>query len=166
MLSVPPAQRDTNLLTELLKLTANLAGEYFSSLTEGQHRALAKAWRYQWFAPGQDICLAEEECTSFFIVLEGLCLLSERQVHHLEGRNGTDGWKRLVSCRRGRAFGHYPLVYGDAKYDYTARSVDAKHGCWYAYAHAMHARLVARAHNMAAWLLDRRRRVPRWDPSL
>ena len=66
--------------------------------------------------------------TSFFIVLDGSCLLNERQVHHLEGRNGTDGLKRLVDRRRGRAFGYLPLVFGEQKYDYAARVVEPS-GC-------------------------------------
>ena len=159
LLGVPAAQRDTALLTQLVKLTNNLAvratpaerdgfgrlrrsaacthafdaacmpqADYFSSLTEAQHRALAKAWRYQWFAPGADICLQEEEVTDFFIVIEGSCLLNERQIHHLEGRTGTEGFKRVVDCRRGRGFGHYPLIFGEAKYDYSATVVE-KTGC-------------------------------------
>ena len=55
LLGVPAKQRDARLLNELVKLTTSLAGDYFSSLTEAQHRAFAKAWRYQWFPPGSDI---------------------------------------------------------------------------------------------------------------
>ena len=75
-----------------------------------------------------DICLQEEEVTDFFIVIEGSCLLNERQIHHLEGRTGTEGFKRVVDCRRGRGFGHYPLIFGEAKYDYSATVVE-KTGC-------------------------------------
>ena len=56
------------------------------------------------------------------------CLLNERQIHHLEGRTGTEGFKRVVDCRRGRGFGHYPLIFGEAKYDYSATVVE-KTGC-------------------------------------
>ena len=58
---------------------------------------------------------------SFFIVLHGAVQIEERQVHHQEGRHGSEGFKRIVNCRRGKAFGHFPLVFGESKYDYTAR---------------------------------------------
>jgi hypothetical protein len=129
LLMVPPAQRNPTLLEQLVQLTGKLAGEYFDSLSERQHYALARSWRYQYFAPGMQICVAEEPCREFHIVLEGSCELTERQVHHLEGGAGSDGFRRVVDCRRGRAFGHYPLVVGDSKYDYYARVRPDAPGC-------------------------------------
>ena len=115
LLKVPAAQRDKPLLDKLVKLTQALAGEYFGTLSEDQHLKLARTWRYVFFRPGDDICFADQECTTFFIVLAGQCEVQERQVHHLEGRRGTDGFGRKVVARAGRAFGHYPLVHGDSR---------------------------------------------------
>ena len=128
LLCVPPAQRDAALLDATIQLTNKHAPDFFSTITAAQHMALAKAWRYQFFPPGADICMPEEECASFYIVLEGACVCTERQVHHLEGRAGSEGFRRIVNCRRGKAFGHYPLVIGESKYDYSARVEDAP-GC-------------------------------------
>ena len=128
LLSVPPAQRDTALLEQLVTLTNKLAGDAFASMTDQQHYALARSWRYQFFAPGADVCMPEEACKELFIVLEGACELTERQVHHLEGRAGSEGFKRVVNCRRGRTFGHYPLVHGEATYDFAARATEPA-GC-------------------------------------
>ena len=72
--------------------------------------------------------MPEEEVTTFFIVLEGSCVCTERQIHHLEGRTGSDGHRRVVSYRRGKAFGHYPLVIGGRVYDFGAR-VEEPPGC-------------------------------------
>ena len=128
LLGVPPQQRDEKLLTDTVKLTNKHAGDFFSSLTAAQHLALARSWRYQYFPPGTEICMPEEEVTTFFIVLEGSCVCTERQIHHLEGRTGSDGHRRVVSYRRGKAFGHYPLVIGGRVYDFGAR-VEEPPGC-------------------------------------
>ena len=128
ILSVPPAQRDQLLLTQLIKLTQGLAGDFFGTLSEAQHVKLAKTWRYQFFGAGEDICLMHEQCAYLFVVLHGECVLTERQVSHLEGRSGTEGHRRRVVARRGRAFGHYPLVHSCREYDYSAR-VDDSAGC-------------------------------------
>ena len=64
-----------------------------------------------------------------FIVIGGTCTLQERQVHHLEGRTGSDDRRRMVHCRNGRAFGHYPLVHNEPRYDYAAFVEDMEDGC-------------------------------------
>ena len=120
LLSIPPAQRDAAIIAELVKVTSGLAEAFFGPLSEDQHTNLARAWRYQFFRSGEDVVMAQESCAYLFIVLQGECEVSERQVHHLEGRTGTEGYRRQVIARRGKSFGHYPLVQGLPTYDYSA----------------------------------------------
>jgi hypothetical protein len=56
------------------------------TLSEGQHRALAKVWRYRWYPPGGEVCAPDEEAALFHIVVGGASRLTERRIHHLEGR--------------------------------------------------------------------------------
>ena len=128
LLSVPPAQRDKEVLTSLIALTKSLADEFVGALSEEQQVRLAKTWRYQYHRPGEAVCHAQEKCQSLFVVLGGEAHLSERTVHHLEGRIGTEGFRRKVVARRGKAFGHFPLVLGEPTYGYSAVA-SATAGC-------------------------------------
>ena len=47
--------------------------------------------------------LPGEECAYLYVVLTGECELHERQIHHLEGRTGSEGHKRRFVARRTRS---------------------------------------------------------------
>ena len=105
LLSIPPAQRDDAIVLELMKESRKLADEFFGTLSEEHHMKLARAWRYQFFRPGDEVVMHLEATQYLFVVVQGACEVSERQVHHLEGRSGTEGYRRTLIARGGKAFG-------------------------------------------------------------
>lgn len=95
---------------------------FFSRLEPGQHQALARCWRYQFFPRGHTVCSANEVPHHFFIVLEGFAILEEARVHHAEQtpRTLVHGDNCSPTVQKGGAFGHVPLIFNLANYGYFA----------------------------------------------
>lgn len=97
---------------------------FFHHLESGQHRELARRWRYQFFQRGQTMCTANEATYYFFIIIHGTATVEEARVHHAEvkPRMMTSGSGCSPLMGKGMGVGHLPILLNWTTYGYYANA--------------------------------------------
>jgi len=125
-LKMPMKDRDPRVVDELVTITHQLVPEFCKQLSKEQHRDLARGWTFQHLKAGEQLCRAQEECASFFVLLAGYLTVEEKKISHVEDKNNHE--KRVTMVGPDCTLGHYPLVLDTLHYGFSASAAEGE-GC-------------------------------------